>query len=83
MAYINVDPANDTVSWNDALRFVNEHAADKRNNLLTDFLQSDYAKLRGERIDIGELAAWVDENQMAQDAFLYESRQDQLTESGY
>ena len=61
-AYINVDPDNGTVPWDDALRFVNYHAAGKRNFLLRAFLQSEYAKMRGERIDIGELSAWIEKN---------------------
>ncbi len=53
---------NGTISWTDALRLVNETAADQRNYLIRDFLQSAYAKLRGERIDLGELNAWIIEN---------------------
>ena len=48
---------NGTISWVDALRFVNETAADQRNSLIIDFLQSAYAGMRGERIDLGELEA--------------------------
>ena len=53
---------NGTISWVDALRLVNESAADQRSNLIRDFLQSAYAKLRDERIDLGELNAWIIEN---------------------
>jgi hypothetical protein len=53
---------NGTISWVDALRLVNESAADQRNFLIRDFLQSAYAGLRGERIDLGELNAWITEN---------------------
>ena len=53
---------NGTISWVDALRLVNESAADQRSNLIVDFLQSDYAGMRGERIDLGELNVWIMEN---------------------
>ncbi|AOV62042.1 hypothetical protein BOW86_gp118 [Synechococcus phage S-CAM7] len=53
---------NGTISWQEALRFVNEAAADQRNFLIRDFLQSAYAGLRGERIDLGELNVWITEN---------------------
>ena len=53
---------NGTISWIDALRLVNETAADQRNYLIRDFLQSAYAGMRGERIDLGELNAWIIEN---------------------
>ena len=53
---------NGTISWVDALRLVNETAADQRNNLIVDFLQSAYAGMRGERIDLGELKVWIIEN---------------------
>lgn len=49
---------NGTISWIDALRLVNETAAGKRNQLLRFFLE-DYAKLREERIDLGELNVWI------------------------
>ena len=52
---------NGTISWVDALRLVNEAAADQHNSLIRDFLQSAYAKMRGERIDLGELEAWCSE----------------------
>ena len=51
---------NGTISWVDALRLVNESAAGKRNSLLRFFLE-DYSKLREERIDLGELNAWITE----------------------
>ena len=53
---------NGTISWIDALRLVNESAAGKRNFLIRDFLQSAYAGMRGERIDLGELNVWIIEN---------------------
>ncbi len=53
---------NGTISWVEALRFVNETAADQRNFLIRDFLQSAYAGMRGERIDLGELNVWITEN---------------------
>ena len=49
---------NGTISWTDALRLVNEAAADQRNSLLIFFLE-DYAKMRQERIDLGELNVWI------------------------
>ena len=52
---------NGTISWVEALRLVNETAAGKRNYLIRDFLQSDYAGMRQERIDLGELEAWCSE----------------------
>ena len=52
---------NGTISWVDALRLVNETAAGQRNYLIRDFLQSDYATMRQERIDLGELEAWCSE----------------------
>jgi len=61
---------NGTISWVDALRFVNESAADQRNFLIRDFLQSAYAGMRGERIDLGELEAWCSEQTMNQIADL-------------
>ena len=53
---------NGTISWTDALRFVNETAADQRNSLILNFLQSAYAGMRAERIDLGELNVWITEN---------------------
>jgi len=53
---------NGTISWIDALLLVNETAADQRNFLIRDFLQSAYAGMRGERIDLGELKVWITEN---------------------
>ena len=61
---------NGTISWIDALRFVNESAADQRNYLIRDFLQSAYAGLRGERIDLGELEVWCSEQTINQIADL-------------
>ena len=61
---------NGTISWVDALRFVNETAADQRNSLIIDFLQSAYAGMRGERIDLGELEAWCSEQTINQIADL-------------
>jgi len=37
---------NGTISWVEALRFVNETAADQRNFLSREFLQSAYAGMR-------------------------------------
>ena len=45
-------PADDTVAWNIA-----EEAADV-HSLTPDFL-ADYGHLEGERIDCGELLAWL------------------------
>ncbi len=53
---------NGTISWVEALRLVNEAAADQRNYLIRDFLQSAYATMRQERIDLGELNVWIIEN---------------------
>jgi len=53
---------NGTISWVEALRLVNETAADQRSNLIVDFLQSAYATMRQERIDLGELNVWIIEN---------------------
>ena len=53
---------NGTISWVEALRLVNESAADQRNYLIRDFLQSAYATMRQERIDLGELNVWIIEN---------------------
>ena len=53
---------NGTISWVEALRLVNETAADQRNYLIRDFLQSAYATMRQERIDLGELNVWIIEN---------------------
>ena len=51
---------NGTITWVDALRLVNETSADHRSLLLRYFLE-DYAKMREERIDLGELNAWITE----------------------
>ena len=53
---------NGTISWVEALLLVNEATFGKRNFLIRDFLQSAYAGMRRERIDLGELNVWITEN---------------------
>tara|TARA_B100000902_G_scaffold296801_1_gene283841 strand:- start:303 stop:509 length:207 start_codon:yes stop_codon:yes gene_type:complete len=52
---------NDTISWTEAVQYVSRESSRLLNSYMLVSFAFEYAHLMGERIDLGELQTWHDE----------------------
>ena len=60
MTHLNAD-SNGTISWADAVQYVSRESSRLLHGYLMVSFAFDYGHLTGERIDLGELLIWNEE----------------------